>query len=545
MSEQKMECDPHQEPSTVGGDGVKWTFLEHNGPVFAPDYERLPKHVKFYYDGKEVELSEKAEEVAGFYAKWLDRDHTCNDVFNKNFFEDWREVMTDDERAIITDLKKCNFKKMHAYFMDVAKKNKNRSKEEKKTLKEKNEATVEKYGTCNIDGLKQNIQFKLPPPGLFIGLGEHPKNGKVKERLKPEDIRINCSKDSKIPKPPLGHKWNKVCHLNTFTWLFSYRENIQQKLRYRRLHDSSKLKGEGDLKKYEAARRLHKCIKDIRKQYQEDWKSKKMKVRQRAVALYFIDKLALRAGNEKDEDQADTVGCCSLKVKHIKLHEQKDDKKFVVVFNFLGKASMRYYNEVPVEKRVFKNLGRFMENKKPGDDLFDRLNTQIMNKHLNELMEGLTIKVFRTYNASFTLQEQLDELTKENDTEANKILAYKQANTKVAILCNHRLSLPKGHEKSMGKSKKKVDQNQNNAERQDLSLDTESLTDTKISLVASKLYYLDPRITVAWCKKYNVPIEKIYNKTQREKFAWAINSTGPDYRFELIDNLKSLGRQIE
>ena len=42
-----------------------------------------------------------------------------------------------------------------------------------------------------------------------------------------------------------------------------------------------------------------------------------MMVRQRAVALYFIDKLALRAGNEKDEDEADTVGCCSLRVEHI------------------------------------------------------------------------------------------------------------------------------------------------------------------------------------------------------------------------------------
>ena len=34
------------------------------------------------------------------------------------------------------------------------------------------------------------------------------------------------------------------------------------------------------------------------------------------VALYFIDKLALRAGHEKDDDEADTVGCCNLKVPH-------------------------------------------------------------------------------------------------------------------------------------------------------------------------------------------------------------------------------------
>lgn len=35
-------------------DGVKWKFLEHKGPVFAPPYEPLPSNVKFYYDGKIV-----------------------------------------------------------------------------------------------------------------------------------------------------------------------------------------------------------------------------------------------------------------------------------------------------------------------------------------------------------------------------------------------------------------------------------------------------------------------------------------------------------
>ena len=66
-----------------------------------------------------------------------------------------------------------------------------------------------------------------------------------------------------------------------------------------------------------------------------------MRIRQRAVALYFIDKLALRAGNEKDEDQADTVGCCSLRVEHIDLTEQRGDQEFVVEFDFLGKDSIR------------------------------------------------------------------------------------------------------------------------------------------------------------------------------------------------------------
>jgi len=44
-----------------------------------------------------------------------------------------------------------------------------------------------------------------------------------------------------------------------------------------------------------------------------------------------------------------------------------------------------------------------------------------------------------------------------------------------------------------------------------------------ISLGTSKLNYLDPRISVQWCKTHEVPIEKVYTKTHREKFRWAID----------------------
>jgi DNA topoisomerase-1 len=53
-------------------------------------------------------------------------------------------------------------------------------------------------------------------------------------------------------------------------------------------------------------------------------------------------------------------------------------KEFVVTFDFLGKDSIRYYNEIPVEKRVFKNLQLFMDGKKGNDDLFDRLNVNTL-----------------------------------------------------------------------------------------------------------------------------------------------------------------------
>merc|ERR1711963_605204 len=52
-----------------------------------------------------------------------------------------------------------------------------------------------------------------------------------------------------------------------------------------------------------------------------------------------------------------------------------------------------------------------------------------------------------------------------------------------------------------------------------------------IALGTSKLNYLDPRISIAWCRKFDVPIEKIYSKTHRDKFLWAINMTTADYIF--------------
>merc|ERR1719376_1143926 len=325
-------------------DGTKWRFLEHRGPLFAPAYERIPKSVRFYYDGKAMRLSQDAEEIATFYGRMLDHDYTTKEVFNKNFVKDWRKNMTEEERQTIRDLSKCDFTEINEYFKKVSEERKARGKEERKAEKEKNEAIQLEYGFCAIDGHKEKIgNFRIEPPGLFRGRGEHPKQGMLKKRVNPEDVTINCSKDSEIPEPPEGHNWKEERHDNNVTWLASWTENVQNQIKYVMLNPSSKLKGEKDMMKYV--------------------KAKQMRLRQSAVALYFIDKLALRAGNEKDEDQADTVGCCSLRVEHITLHEEKDGKECVVAFDFLGKDSIRYYNEVPIEKRVFKNLGLFIDNK--------------------------------------------------------------------------------------------------------------------------------------------------------------------------------------
>ena len=56
-------------------------------------------------------------------------------------------------------------------------------------------------------------------------------------------------------------------------------------------------------------------VVQIRRKYEKDMVSSDMHLRQMGTAMYFIDRLALRAGHEKDEDEAETVGCCTLKVR--------------------------------------------------------------------------------------------------------------------------------------------------------------------------------------------------------------------------------------
>jgi hypothetical protein len=51
------------------------------------------------------------------------------------------------------------------------------------------------------------------------------------------------------------------------------------------------IQGEKDWEKFETARKLKTRVDSIRLQYTADFKSKEMKARQRAVALYFIDKV--------------------------------------------------------------------------------------------------------------------------------------------------------------------------------------------------------------------------------------------------------------
>ncbi|PCH36078.1 hypothetical protein WOLCODRAFT_140214 [Wolfiporia cocos MD-104 SS10] len=633
-----------EEQAAEGDGSVKWTTLEHNGVYFPPPYEPLPSHVKMKYNGKPVDLPPASEEVAGFYGALLESDHAQDKKFNENFFEDFVKVLKKNpplDGTKITNFNLCDFRPMYEYFEAEKAKKKAMTAAEKKEAKAAKDALEAPYTQCLLDGRKEKVgNFRVEPPGLFRGRGDHPKKGALKLRVRPEDITINIGEGVPIPKPNVPGKWSKVIHDNTVTWLATWTENVNSNHKYVFLAPGSSIKGQSDMQKFEKARELKSHVDAIRKDYEADLKSKVMADRQRATAMYFIDRLALRAGNEKGEEEADTVGCCSLRCEHVTLEPPNQ-----LVFDFLGKDSIRYYNQVIVDDQVFKNIRIFKANKNDRDALFDRVSTTLLNKHLASYMKGLTAKVFRTYNASYTIQQQLDQGTPRNGTVQQKLNAYNHANRMVAILCNHQRAVPKTHEQSMGKMrerlrgfkyermklrhalfaidpkyKKKSQYKDDESDLDDDGIaeheeqmkakeiekvekkfqkDNEKLVDEgqkpqdgsvlkakikeieeefkklkkergtgkatlkrdrptekieeaiekldekiktyklqmedreagkEVALSTSKINYLDPRITAAWCKEYDVPIEKIFSKTLLTKFPWAME-VEEDWKF--------------
>lgn len=362
------------------GDGTKkWTTLEHNGVVFPPPYEPLPKSVKMKYNGVPVSLHPDAEEVAGFFGGMLNSTHNVeNPVFQKNFFSDFKEILkktggAKDPQGNKVDIKefaKCDFRPIFEYYDAQRAEKRNQPAAEKKRLKAEKDEQEAPYQYCIWDGRKQKVgNFRVEPPSLFRGRGEHPKTGRVKTRVLPEQITINIGKEATVPPPPPGHNWKEVKHDQEGTWLAMWQENINGNYKYVMLAANSDVKGQSDFKKFEKARELKKYIDKIRKDYQKNLKNDLMVERQKATAVYLIDQFALRAGNEKGEDEAETVGCCSLKYENISLKPPN-----TVVFDFLGKDSIRFYDEVQVDPQVFKNLKIFKKApKKNGDEVFDRL----------------------------------------------------------------------------------------------------------------------------------------------------------------------------
>jgi len=632
-------------------EGQQWCTMEHAGVSFPDAYE--PHGIKMKYDGMEVELTPAQEEAATFFAA-MDPDgmHLGNKktapIFIKNFFGDFRVVL--GPKHVIKDFKKCDFEPIRSHLNEQKMVKKAATDGEKKATKAEREEVMFKFGYCVVDGHLEKVgNYNMEPPGTFRGRGEHPKMGKLKQRVDPEQVALNLSECSAVPKCNVfGHAWGDLRHDPSVMWLANWKENINGQVKYMQLAAQSSFKGKSDRSKYNKAAMLCENIDKIRASYKKKLTSKDSQSRQLATAMWVIDRLALRVGGDKDTDEeADTVGCCSLRVEHLRFDpDDEGDDCLKIELEFLGKDSMLFKQTVDfgsllytenngMGEQVYKNFVGFTKGKKPHEEVFDSLTPTLLNSHLKEIMDGLTAKVFRTYNASKTLQDELrscEQLASWRSlTAAEKVVEYNNANRQVAILCNHQRSVSKAQEtqlENLGgkitklKEQKKVlkailkrlnDGNEEKinkipikkSDKELMGCVTEAVEKAKrmkekattaeekiratkadeeakqvkrdaadskfnqahlwdkiptkeqvvkrinmwndkiakmelalkhkddnkeVSLGTSKINYMDPRISVAFCKRNEVPIEKIFSRTLRDKFNWAM-AVSPDWEF--------------
>jgi DNA topoisomerase-1 len=578
-------------------DGQMWQTLEHYGVNFPPKY--VPHGVKMGYDGAAIDLTSAQEEVATFYAEMpLDGPQLGNPktkkVFDKNFFKDFKGVLGRGHAIQKFDL--CDFGPIRKHVEKRRKVRKERTKEEKEVEKKERMAVAQKYAYAMVDDHIEKLgNYTIEPSGLFRGRGAHPKTGTLKTRVMPEQVILNVGDGQIVPRCHVpGHAWGSLIEKNDVTWLAYWHENVMNGTKYVWLAASSSFKGKSDVSKYEKARKLKKCIGKIRGDYEKNLKAKNQAKAQRATAMWIIDRLALRAGNEKGEDEADTVGTCSLRKEHLAFDEsgKGGNSKHVVVLDFLGKDSMRHFQTIDLGKRygdvgvrVFNNLQKFCKKKKGSEDIFDQLSVSDLNDHLKTLMPGLSAKVFRTFNASATLEAELPDNVAAKSI-AEKVILYNEANRKVAILCNHQKTVSNafeaGYEKLEARAKllrEQIEEIKSDFKRvkkgKDIKLSTVQPGDSKeerakqahrfkrqpsqdqvkkrfltfkqrltalelnmknkddnksVALGTSKINYMDPRITVAWCKRNECPIDKVFARALRDKFPWACSAkTG--YKF--------------
>jgi len=419
--------------------------LIHNG-ILVPKYEW--KGLCISIKGKRVPLTSKQEEMAVAWVKKMGTEYVKDKVFVRNFFKDFCKALGIDEKLRPEDFDFSEIieyvEKEKAWKESLTKEEKKRLREERKAIREANK---EKYGYAIVDGVRMEISNYIAEPScIFMGRGKHPKRGRWKEGPSEEDIELNLSPDA--PRPP--GNWKRILWEPDVMWIARWRDKLSGKMKYVWLSENSKLKQKKEIEKFNKAMELRRNIERIKEHILDNLDADDPIRRKTATVCYLIDKLKIRVGDEKDPEEADTVGASTLRPEHIRFEE--DGK---VIFNFLGKDSVPHIFKVELPEIVIRNLREFSAN--ATSTIFNGVNSKRVSEFLDEVATGLSAKVFRTYYASKAVEEKLESVpVKREDPDYVKKYVAAMANLEAAKVCNHRRKIPKTWRSSLERKKERL-----------------------------------------------------------------------------------------
>ncbi len=421
--------------------------LIHNGVIIPekPIYRGLTVICR----GEKIVLSPLQEEMALAWVKKLGTEYVEDAVFVRNFMTDFSRALNIDP---ILRPEEIDFGEVIKVVAEEKAAREAMTKEERKASaaerKRKREELKEKYGYAIADGERIELaNYIVEPSCIFMGRGKHPLRGRWKQGASQEDVTLNLSPDAPVPPG----NWAEIVWQPENLWVAKWTDKLSDKVKYIWLHDTAPMKQAREAQKFDKANELAQQIDKVRAFIDHALQSDNPKRRKVATACYLIDKLCLRVGDEKDPDEADTVGATTLRPEHVKLLPDGTAE-----FRFLGKDSVLWHKKIQLPEIVRNNLLELTREARPSrsgnnkkhpvynkPQLFPDITSRNVNAFLSEAMPGLTAKVFRTFHASTVVAKSLNQsAVTADDPEYRKWEAVVNANREAAILCNHTKKAP-------------------------------------------------------------------------------------------------------
>jgi len=454
--------------------------LKHNGIIVL---KSPPPHgFQIVVRGENLVLDQHQEEMAVAWVRKLGTPYVEDSVFIRNFMNDFSKALRVKPTL---DFEEVDFSEIIAFVEGeraakeaMTKEEKNAAREERKIERER---LREKFGYALVDGeLMELGNYQTEPSGIFMGRGEHPLRGRWKKGASEKDITLNLSPEVPIPEGD----WGEIVWGPDYMWIAKWTDELTGKTKYIWLHDSTPIKQEREAAKFDKAMKVAKRLDEIRDHIMDGIHSQNPKQRMIAAACYLIDRLNLRVGDEKDPDEADTVGATTLRVEHLTFRRNS------VVFDFLGKDSVPWHKELDmpedvhgVFKELYENAVERVESynsrgskktdvdpKKPAQ-IFPNIGSSHVNRFLSKVDKDLTAKVFRTFHATLTMQDELRKRkTKRIDPDFIKKEAIRRANLEVARVMNHTKQAPKGWFRTTERYEERIRKAEERVKKADLQL---------------------------------------------------------------------------
>jgi DNA topoisomerase-1 len=500
-----------------------WKTLRHNGVAFPPAHS--PTGLTVSVRGEQVVLSPLGDEMAYLFAKKKDTPYVQDPVFVENFMKHFVKELPRKFKGV--KFSEVDFSKFYRLVDEEKRRKDSMTKDEKKlqaaSRKELREALKSKHGKALIDGKEVDIaNWLVEPPGLFMGRGAHPLRGSWKPRVESKDVTLNLDESSAVPPG----QWGSIVHDKESIWLARWVDKLTGREKYVWPHEGSEIQQSRNKEKYDKSQKIGTQLERLRRTILKKMVSKDQKEAKIATVAYLIDYLGMRVGDEKDEDEADTVGATTLRVEHVKLSGTS------VEFDFLGKDSVRWVKTIEDRDGVLtRNLQRFTHGKKPGDEVFDVVTSGMVNRFLSDIIPGVTAKVFRTYHATKVTESSLRTKDVREAEELDKRYYAREANLAAAVFCNHKRTPPKNWDESLKKKEEKLAEYKAKGKEamvKKLEKDVEFTRKTKeYNLNTSLKNYIDPRIYKSWCDHVGYDWKKLYTASLQKKFSWVEKSRKP------------------